>query len=153
MRRVRLLVVLTGAVLLNFAVWPSIAGATVTPSPSTVTTSPPAPLDAVGCTGVLPTDQIENCVSILGDASYLESVAGSAYTHFGSVTGHEEITGPSIPNGYLNSSKVTITTGTTGPLVSWDPDGPVESGNYCAIFWQNVGGGYSENGPACEDVT
>jgi hypothetical protein len=69
------------------------------------------------------------------------------------VTGHEEITGPSIPNGHLNSSKVTITTDTTGPLVSWDPDGPVESGNYCAIFWQNVGGGYSENGPACEDVT
>jgi hypothetical protein len=48
---------------------------------------------------------------------------------------------------------VTITTDTTGPLVSWDPDGPVESGNYCAIFWQNVSGGYSENGPACEDVT
>lgn len=56
------------------------------------------PPDATGCTGTLSSNQIENCVAIVGDASYLQSVKGSARTHFGSVTGHEEITGPSIPN-------------------------------------------------------
>lgn len=111
------------------------------------------PLDAVGCTGAPVTDQIENCVTIIGGASYLQEVSGTAYTHFGSVTGHEEITGPSIPNGHLNSSDQTINTTNNGPLISWNPNAPVESGNYCAIFWKKVSGGYSENGPACEYVS
>jgi hypothetical protein len=111
------------------------------------------PLDAVGCTGSFAGDQIQNCVTIYGDAQYLQEVDGIAFTHFGSVVGHEEITGPSIPNGHLNSPTQTITTANNGPLVSWDPGGPVSDGNYCAIFWQNVSGGYSENGPACDYVS
>jgi hypothetical protein len=111
------------------------------------------PLDATGCTGTYAGDQIQNCVAIFGTASYLEEVQGLAWTHFGSVVGHEEITGPSIPNGHLNSPTQTINTTTDNPLIAWAPYGPVADGNYCAIFWQNVSGGYSENGPACEYVS
>jgi hypothetical protein len=111
------------------------------------------PPDATGCTGTLSSNQIENCVAVVGDASYLQSVTGSSWTHFGSVTGHEEITCPSIPNDHLNSSDQTIGTTSDGPLVSWSPDSSVTPGNYCAIFWQKVSGGYSENGPACESVS
>src|SRR5664280_227545 len=68
------------------------------------------PPDASGCTGTLPTNQIENCVSIVGNASYLQTVKGNAWTHFGSVVGHEQITGPSVPNGHINSSDLTIDT-------------------------------------------
>jgi hypothetical protein len=72
------------------------------PAPPTV--SVVTPLDATGCTGQFVGDQIENCVVIYGDAAYLEEIDGIAFTNFGSVVGHEEITGPSIPNGHLNSS-------------------------------------------------
>ena|SRR5665213_3421693 len=113
----------------------------------------PIPLDATGCTGSLVTNQIQNCVLIVGSASYLDYVDGDAWTHFGSVFGHEEITGPSIPNGHMNSSDQTITTTNTGPLVRWAPYSSVTPGSYCAIFWQKVSGGYSENGPACETVS
>jgi hypothetical protein len=122
-------------------------------TPSSPTVSVILPLDATGCTGSFVGDQIENCVVILGDAAYLEEVQGVAFTNFGSVVGHEEITGPSIPNGHLNSPTQTINTSTGSPLIVWAPYGRVADGNYCAIFWQNVNGGYSENGPACEYVS
>jgi hypothetical protein len=112
-----------------------------------------SPLDATGCTGTYAGDQIQNCVAIYGTAADLEEIDGIAFTHFGSVQGHEEITGPSLPDGHLNSSTVTLTTTNTGPLVSWSPNHAVQDGSYCAIFWQNVNGGYSENGPACEYVS
>ena len=83
----------------------------------------------------------------------MEEIDGIAFTHFGSVEGHEEITGPSIPNGHLNSPTLTITITNAGPLISWSPNHSVADGNYCAISWQNVSGGYSENGPACEYVS
>ena len=111
------------------------------------------PPDASGCTGTLPSNQIENCVSIVGNASYLQTVKGNAWTHFGSVLGHEEITGPSLPNGHINSSDITIDTTNNGSILTWAPYSSVTAGNYCAIFWQKVSGGYSENGPACEHVS
>ena len=111
------------------------------------------PLDATGCTGTYAGDQIQNCVAIYGDAADLIEQDGIAFTHFGTVVGHEEITGPSLPNGHLNSTTRTITQADNGPLVDFAPNGRVSDGTYCAIFWQNVGGGYSENGPACEYVS
>jgi hypothetical protein len=142
-----------GVVLcLGFVVGVPMASETLQPAPGT-TSIEAGPLDAFGCTGTLGSDQIENCVTVFGSASYLEEVDGTAFTHFGSVTGHEEITGPSIPDGHLNSPTETINTTNNGPLISWDPDSSVEPGNYCAIFWQKVSGGYSENGPACEYVS
>jgi len=151
MKRGRTSVVFAAALALAlFSVGvPVAASADETPSPSIGV----MPLDAIGCTGTYAGDQIENCVAIYGDAQYLNEVDGIAWTHFGSVVGHEEITGPSIPNGHLNSPTQQITTTDNGPLVSWRPDGPVSDGNYCAIFWQNVSGGYSENGPACDYVS
>jgi hypothetical protein len=122
-------------------------------APTSATVSVVTPFDATGCTGTFAGDQIENCVAIYGDAADLEEMDGIAFTNFGSAVGHEEITGPSIPNGHINSPTQTITTTDEGPLVSWAPHGRVSDGSYCAIFWQNVSGGYSENGPACEYVS
>jgi hypothetical protein len=122
-------------------------------APSSAEVSVVTPLDATGCTGTFVGDQIENCVVIYGNARDLEEMQGVAFTNFGSAVGHEEISGPSVPGGHLNSTTQTINTSTGSPLIVWAPNGPVADGSYCAIFWQNVNGGYSENGPACEYVS
>jgi len=111
------------------------------------------PYDAVGCSGILPTDQIENCVTVVGTASDLQELGGTAFTHSGTAYGHEEITGPSVPGGYMNSTNQTITTANNGPLVSWNPNHSVTAGNYCATFWKKVGSNYTAVGPDCEYVS
>ena len=128
----------------------ALAGGTDSASTTSITVMP---FDATGCTGTYAGNQIQNCVAIYGTAADLEEMDGIAFTHFGSVVGHEEITGPSLPNGHINSPTLTLTTANNGPLVDWAPNHSVSDGSYCAIFWQNVSGGYSENGPACEYVS
>jgi hypothetical protein len=153
MKRFRLRIAALGALMaVGLMITLPAASADVVVAPGT-TSIGVNPLDAIGCTGQLGSDQVANCVAIIGTASYLQQVSGSAWTNFGSVVGHEEITGPSMPNGHINSSDQTITTTDNGPLVSWNPNRSVTPGNYCAIFWQKVSGGYSENGPACEYVS
>jgi hypothetical protein len=122
-------------------------------APASPTVSVVTPLEPLAARDPLSAIRSKTVSSSTVMRFYLEEVDGIAFTNFGSVVGHEEITGPGIPGGHRNSSNQTITTVDEGPLISWSPDGSVSDGNYCAIFWQKVSGGYSENGPACEYVS
>jgi hypothetical protein len=91
-------------------------------------------------------------MDIQGSSLYVDYMAATSLVYNYTVVEHVELTGPSVPNGHLNSPDYIVQPGEYIQEV-WSPQHNEQAGQYCAISWEVSGtGGYYDEGRACESV-
>lgn len=122
----------------------------VVPRSSAASALAVSPLSATGCTGNLPSNNVKNCISIVGSGSHVTGMAAIASIRSYPIVAHLQLYGPGLN---MNTTNILMEP-TNDYELSWAPDATVKSGQYCATTWQlNGTGGYMANGPACETVS
>lgn len=113
---------------------------------------PASPDSAFGCVGNDPWDNIQTCLNIIGNGSYVEKMYASSIVYLYAVVEHLELSGPSIPHGYINTEDYLVQPGEYIDI-PWDPYRDIDPGKYCATSWElNGNGSFTNEGRACETV-
>jgi hypothetical protein len=116
--------------------------------PRGASTAMPPRSDA-GCVGNLEWDNIQTCIFINGQSTYVSSMKAVSYVYHYPVLEHVQLVGPSVS---YNTANYWIDQGQYLEVL-WTVNGNVAPGAYCATSWVVNGTGYSNQGTDCQPVT
>lgn len=102
-----------------------------------------------GCVGNLEWDNIQTCIFINGQSTYVSTMKAVSYVYNYPVLEHVQLAGPSVN---YNTANYWIDQGQYLEVL-WSANGNVAPGAYCATSWVVNGTGYSNQGTDCQPVT
>lgn len=102
-----------------------------------------------GCVGNLEWNNIQTCIYITGQSTYVSDMTAKSFVYNYPVLEHVHLSGPSVD---YNTLDYWIDQGQFLG-VEWTPNRNIIAGSYCATSWEaNGSGGYTNQGTACQPV-